>query len=259
MSTSPAGEEKPARSPFWGWPVRITVVAAVVALIVVAVILGRGGDDKAIVPSVVGLGHAAADGTLVSNGFSTQIERQPSSEPSGIVIGQDPVAGAQLGAGGVVTLTISGEPGGGSGGGSDEQPSGPVEMPDVVGEQYVLAGAELEQQGLVPDTRVVERGRTWGAVIAQRPRPGTTLEAGEIVQLDIALPSGFNRLDVPVPDLEGLTAASARTTGHELGFTMRTEEREAPSLDLAGKVLSQEPKPGTTVAELSQIRIVVGG
>jgi beta-lactam-binding protein with PASTA domain len=204
---------------------------------------------------VVGLGQAAATGSLVSNGFSTQIDRQRSSEPRGTVIRQDPGAGAELESGGVVTLIVSSEPGARE---LAEQPAGPVEVPDVVGRQQVLAGAALERMGLVPNTRMVQRGSECCVVVAQRPRPGTTLQAGDSVELSVALAAGADRLDIPVPDLEGLTASFARSWARELGFTMRTRERKAPSSDLAGKVLEQSPPPASMVPELTRIDLVVG-
>jgi len=231
---------------FWG------ALAAAVAVLVLAVIL-LVGDDETSVPSVVGLEEGAAGEALAE--FSTQIERQRSPEPPGTVIGQDPDAGAALESGAVVTVTVSGQPG------TDplaEEPAGPVEVPNVVGRQYVLAGASLEQLGLVPDTRMVERGDRWGAVLAQRPPAGTALEAGDHIELDVALATATERLDIPIPDLVGEAAAQARAQARELGFTTRTTERESPSADVAGTVLEQRPTEGATVPELSLIRLVVG-
>lgn len=229
-------------------------LAATGILIVLAATLLLG-DGETTVPSVVGLDEEAAGGALVSNDLSTTIDRQRSPEPPGTVIGQDPDPGTEVGAGEVVTLTVSGDP---SGGDVAEQPTGPVEVPDVVGRQYVLAGASLEQAGLVPDTLMVERGQRWGVVVAQRPPSGATLDAGETIELDVALAAGADRLDIPVPDLEGRGAAEARSEARELGFTTRTIERDAPSADLVGTVLEQDLEPGATVPELSPIRLVVG-
>jgi len=213
------------------------------------------GDDETSVPSVIGLEEDAASEALVASEFSTRIERQRSPEPPGTVIGQDPDAGTALESGAVVTLTVSGQPG------ADplaEEPAGPVEVPNVVGRQYVLAGASLERLGLVPDTRMVERGDRWGVVLAQRPPAGTALEAGDHIELDVALATDTERLDIPVPGLVGEAAAQARAQARELGFTMRTIERESPSADVTGTVLEQRPTEGATVPELSLITLVVG-
>ncbi len=84
-------------------------LAGAAVLIVAAILLLGDGDDDggASVPSVVGLGQAAATGALLSNGFSTQVERQRSSEAQGTVIGQDPDAGTELEPGGIVSLIVS--------------------------------------------------------------------------------------------------------------------------------------------------------
>jgi serine/threonine-protein kinase len=229
-------------------------LAAALAIVVLALVL-LTGDDETAVPSVVGLEEEAASDAIVASEFSTQIERRPSPEPRGTVIGQDPGPGTALESGEVVTLTVSGEPG------ADDvavEDAGPVEVPNVVGRQYVLAGASLERLGLVPDSRVVEQGDRWGAILAQRPADGKTLEAGDHIELEVALATDTERLDIPVPDLVGEPAAQARALARELGFTMRTIERESPSADVAGTVLEQQPREGATVPELSLIRLVVG-
>ena len=229
-------------------------IVAVVAAAGIVLLLAVGADGEESVPSVVGLAEGPASDVLVAKGFSTQIERERSSEVHGTVLVQQPEAGSTLEEGEVVTLTVSSQP---AARGLSEQPTGPVEVPDLVGREQVLAGASLEELGLVPDTRPVERGDKCCVVVAQEPRPGTTVEAGESVLLSVAF-VGADRLEVPVPDLEGLPAATARATARELGFTMSTLERPAPSSDLAGKVFDQSPRAGKDLPEFSRLRLSVG-
>ena len=236
----------------WLW-----VAVAAIAVVVIVVLIVVGGDDggQRSVPSVVGLAENTAAGTLVANGFSTQVKRERSTQANGTVLAQDPDPGSDLDEGDVVVLTVSSAPGGELA--PAEQPSGPVEVPDVVGDEQVLAGAALERLGLVPDTRPVERDKECCVVVEQQPRPGTTLEAGDSVMLSVAFVAA-GRLEIPVPDLEGLSASAARTTARELGFTMTTVERPAPSPDFAGKIVGQNPRAGADVPEFSRLKLFVG-
>jgi beta-lactam-binding protein with PASTA domain len=253
-----AGEGGTVAGPrgFGDWRLWVAIVAVAAIVVVVALLVAGDDGEGTSVPAVIGLAEGQASDALVAKGFSTQIERQHSSEVHGTVLAQQPDAGSALEEGEVVVLTVSSQPGGGGLAGA-EQPSGPVEVPDVVGRQQVLAGASLERLGLVPDTRPVQRGDKCCVVVEQKPRPGTTLEAGESVLLSVAF-VGADRLEIPVPELEGLSAAAARATARELGFTMSTLERPAPSPDLAGKVFEQSPGAGDDAPEFSRLRLFVG-
>jgi eukaryotic-like serine/threonine-protein kinase len=238
-----------------GWVPWALAVAVMLAVTVILVLVLGGDGENTSVPSVVGLDEEAASDTIVDSGLATQVAREESDEPPGTVIGQNPDPGAKLGSGGVVALTVSGSPDESA---LEETPTGPVEVPDVVGRQYVLAGETLEGAGLVTDSRMVARGDRWGVVVAQQPAGGTELEAGEHVELQVALPAGDERLDIPVPDLEGQAAAVARAEARALGFTVLTTERDPAEGDLVGTVIDQRPASGETVPELSLLRLVVG-
>jgi eukaryotic-like serine/threonine-protein kinase len=238
-----------------GWvPWALAVAVLLAAILILVLVLGGDGEDTSV-PSVVGLDEQAASDTIVDSGLATQVAREESDEPVGTVIGQNPDPGAELESGGVVALTVSGNP---EQAALEDAPTGPVEVPDLVGRQYVLAGEALDGAGLVTDSRMVEGGQRWGVVLAQRPAAGTELEAGEHVELDVALPAGDDQLDIPVPDLEDQAAAQALAEARALGFTTRTTEREATSGELVGTVVDQSPAPGETVPELSLLRLVVG-
>lgn len=227
------------------------------AAVVVAAVLLRGGDEEdaaggAVVPYVVGLDEDAATGQLLANGFSTRVERRPSDEPPGRVLGQDPDAGRRRPTGAVILIVVSGNP-------TDtvETPqAGPVEVPDLVGGQQVEVGAELEELGLAADTRAVSSDRPCGEVVAQSVAAGETVDAGSIVVLDVS--TGPDELfDVQVPDLVGLTEVTARAHARELGFAVTTR-RQRGSPPNGGRVISQRPEPGRLAREFSPLTIAVG-
>lgn len=72
------------------------------------------------------------------------------------------------------------------------------EVPDLVGGSVADAKGAIEAAGVPWRTRVVRRGssRPRGEVIAQRPRAGTVLRAGEVVTLTAAkpFPPGWKRI-----------------------------------------------------------------
>jgi serine/threonine-protein kinase len=138
-----------------------------------------------------------------------------------------------------------------------EEPPEPVSVPDVVGQSYVEAGSSLEGQGLVADSYPVASSETRGTVVAQRPTGGTQAEEGDTVRNNVAL-GGGERPTREVPDVTGPKASDARATLRTSGFTVRTMYRRPPSAEEEGEVLTQEPAPGASMPDLSQVTIFVG-
>lgn len=231
-------------------------VAVLVAAVVAALLLLGGSDGSGeaigVVPTVVGLNEQAAEERLVARGYSTQIVRRRDARPVGTVVAQQPTGGRRVD-GGVVVLVVSGEPAGENGTTTVEQEV--VALPSVTGMHQILAGAELEQRGLVTDSLPVANDAECGTVLSQDPAAGTRLRAGAHVRLTVSL--GPDPLpQAQVPGLTGL-AASARTAAREFGFTVRTVEERGPAGQV-GLVLRQEPGALTRARELSQITLYVG-
>lgn len=247
-------------------PRRRVVLVAAAALLVVAVaaavllvVRGSGGESAGtVVPAVVGLEQSVAEGQLVNNGFSTQIVRAPSAQPAGIVVSQQPGAGAKASPGTIVELTIStGATAAGSTEPTETQAEGPaLDVPQAVGRHQILAGADLERLGFVVDTYPVLSNAVCGTVIAQVPAAGTRAARGTTIRLRVSLGPDAHPA-VPVPGLLG-EPSKARQAAREFGFTVRTETRRAPSGDLVGQVIAQRPAALTEARELSQITLVVG-
>jgi eukaryotic-like serine/threonine-protein kinase len=138
-----------------------------------------------------------------------------------------------------------------------EEPPQPVTVPDVVGQSYVEAGSTIEGMGLAADSYPVASNETRGTVVAQRPAGGTQLEEGDTVRNNVALGSG-ERPTREVPDATGPQASQARATLRSAGLTVKTQYRRPPSPEEADEVLTQQPAPGTSVPDLSQVTIFVG-
>lgn len=242
----------PGRRPL----VAAAFAALLLAAAVAAILLSRDGGEPAgggSVPRVVGLDEEAAEELLVERGYSTQIVRRRDRRPAGTVIAQRPAAGRRAD-GGLVVLVVSGSPAGD--GGTTTAGQGAVALPRVTGMHHILAGAELEERGLIADSVAVADDAECGTVLRQEPAAGARVRAGEHVRLIVSR----GRTPRPQAQVPGLTgpAASARTAAREFGFTVRTVVEPGPA-DKVGVVLRQRPGALTTARELSQITLYVGG
>jgi beta-lactam-binding protein with PASTA domain len=132
-----------------------------------------------------------------------------------------------------------------------------VEVPNVVGDDHVAAGATIDGTELIADSFPVESGEPLGTVIGQDPAGGSEVPPGTHVQLAVSLGPG-ERPTGTVPDVTGPNELEARATARESGFTVRTIDRPAPSPEERGEVILQRPAPGTTAPLLTQIQLFVG-
>lgn len=132
-----------------------------------------------------------------------------------------------------------------------------VEMPDAIGRDYLEAAPEVFDAGLIADTYPVASAEDRGLVTAQDPQPGSQVELGSIVRLDVSLGQG-ERGKRDVPDVTGLELADAHRLCREAGFTCRTVYRQAPGEEQVGKVLDQRPAFGVVTDELTQMTLSTG-
>jgi serine/threonine-protein kinase len=131
------------------------------------------GQQKAIVPDVVGQAEADAAATLANAGFRVnRIREAHSGVEKGVVFDQDPKANSQAPSGSVVTIFVSE--------GSDQ-----VTVPDEIGKTADEAKADLESQGLnvVEQTQFTFDSSQYGHVIDQDPKGGTTVSRGDTVTI----------------------------------------------------------------------------
>ena len=259
------------RENWWIWLALLGVL--VIGALLLAYFVGRDDDagtnttaaELVVVPRVVGLPEDQAVGRLEDAGLDAAVQRQPSEEPEGRVFEQDPAPDSRVEPGATVTIRVAEPqpapetvtvtettP-------TETQPAEPetAQVPDVVGQDHFIAGADVEQFGLVADTYPVESTEAQGIVVAQSPDPGTELREGEIVRLNVSVGTE-PRPDVEIPDLTGPAAADARSVCRETGLTCRTVYRQAPSNEEVGEVLDQRPAAGTSVPLLTQVTLFVG-
>ena len=145
---------------------------------------------------LVGLSQEDAEDQLATAGLQADVQRQPSDEvDAGIVMGLGEDVADQAPRGSSVPLIVSA--------GRDEP-----EIPDLEGEQYQDAVAELEALGLEVelDFRPARGSREEGEVIRTDPDEGEEVDQGTTVLVVVA---GGR---VTVPDVEGATLEDARAT-----------------------------------------------
>jgi eukaryotic-like serine/threonine-protein kinase len=254
----PGGPPPPRRwwHSVWFWLALLGVVAI---LIVLLAILAAQDDEKArrAVPDVVGLRRAQAVNVLEEAEYDVDGRRAPSGEPRGIVVDQSPDAGTELARDQTVEIVVSSGPEVVTTVETVTEEVEVVEVPDVIGEDHVAAGAEIDGIELIADSSPVESGEPRGTVIGQDPGAGSEVPPGTHVQLAVSLGPG-ERPTGTVPDVTGPNEVEARATLRESGFTVLTIDRPAPTSEERGEVILQRPAPGTTLPILTQVRIFVG-
>jgi serine/threonine protein kinase/beta-lactam-binding protein with PASTA domain len=142
---------------------------------------------------LVGLSEEDAEARLATAGLQADVQRQPSDEvDAGIVIGLGEDVKEQAPQGSSVPLIVSSGP---------DEP----EIPDVEGEHYEDAVAQLEALGLEVELEFASDGdgRDEDEVIRTEPRDGEEVDQGSTVMVVVA--GG----QVTVPDVEGVTLEDA--------------------------------------------------
>ena len=139
----------------------------------------------------------------------------------------------------LITLTLSDGPG------DAIVPIGLIGKPlEEVRTALVAAGLRVSR------TIAVDSEQEPGIVLKVTPEPGTTIEAGTGVVLEIA--SG----NVQVPQLVGITEIEARTLLTQAGFLVKSVEAYDASKPI-GTVLAQAPSAGETKIIGSSVTITI--
>ncbi len=131
------------------------------------------GQQKAVVPDVVGQAEADAAATLANAGFRVaRIREAHPGVEKGVVFDQDPKANSQAPSGSVVNIFIS-------------QGSDQFSMPDERGKTADEAKADLEALGLnVQETpQFTFDSSQYGNVVDQNPEPGVSVSRGDTVTI----------------------------------------------------------------------------
>jgi serine/threonine-protein kinase len=232
-AAAPAARDKPRR-----WPA-IALALLVLALVaLMAWVFTR--PEQIDVPKVTGMQLSDARDRLDKTGFeNVEVERERSLARLDEVLRQDPDPGEQAARGDVITLVVSDGP-------------GRITVPSVSGLTRAQAVRELRQSDLrATPTERPSATVDAGLAIGTSPREGTTIERRSNVRLFIS--SGPKQVEVP--DLVGLSLASATRRLDDLGLTYRTVRE--PSDQPEDEVIAQDPGQGSTLEPGGRVTLTV--
>ncbi len=134
------------------------------------------GQATATVPEVRGSTQQQAQIAIENAGFQFgSVSQQMSDQPRGAVIATDPPPGTSMDLPATVSLTLS------------QGPSA-IQIPDLTGRPLADARSALEQLGLKMGniTRDTSSFTPENTILAQLPRPGSTVSAGATVALRVS-------------------------------------------------------------------------
>jgi len=200
------------------------------------------------VPDVSGMTADNAIVTLTREGFENILTEEEFSldELEGRVIRTDPEAAMVVPRDRTVTVFVSLGP-------------EPVAVPDFTGMTEPEARQQANSLGLllvvssdrveVPlDSGLIDR------IAAQEPGAGETLEVGDEVTVQL----GIVRT-VTVPNFDSLTLSEAQSAGALEGVVVQQAgEIEVADLNMVGRVVDQNPPPGTSVDEGTTVGVFIG-
>jgi len=194
------------------------------------------GDDKAVVPNVIGLQEQQAEIRIKDEDLEPLPQPAPSNRPQGVVFAEKPGAGTQLGKGQTVTIFVS---------------TGRLGIPDVVGLELSEAQQKLEAKGFKVEVKRVASTKPKGIVLDQDPAAGVTAVSGTTVTLSVS--NGAK--PVVVPRVVGQTQGDAVQALTALG--LKPVLQNVPSDKPAGTVVGQKPPAGKEVDKGAEVTVNV--
>ncbi|NLG47759.1 Stk1 family PASTA domain-containing Ser/Thr kinase [Gordonia sp. (in: high G+C Gram-positive bacteria)] len=204
------------------------------------------GPQRESIPDLRGKSPKDAQKALEVLGFS-EIKTQETESTMGLkgkVVRSNPRTGLSAPVNAPVILYIG---------------TGPKEvtLPDLRGRKSDDARKTLDQLKLEMTTIAVDSDLPEGQVVSTSPEPGTSVEIGSIIQVQISRGNMFE-----VPNLRGKTLEEAQATLEAAGWETNTLNSTPRGVGLNskddGKVLSQTPSAGSKLRKDSAISVVVG-
>ena len=230
------------RRPFWPWllALLLVVLAGVAGVYAYGQIQDSlGSSATTSVPFVVGQREDLAVANLGEKELGATVHREPhESAKEGRVFRQDPVGGVRLDKGTKVDVYVS---------------TGPpqVEVPDVIGDSRDEANSTLSSLGLKVKIRDVFSKEEANRVIAQHPTPGTKVDRGSTVQVNVS--KGLQPLTVPNVVGQLYDSAAGQLQGEGFAVARRDVDSSQPK----DVVIDQEPEGGGGLARGGTVTLFV--
>jgi len=227
----PAGP--PPERYWWLWLVLLLLL--VVGGLLAWYFLSRG-DDKAVVPNVIGLREQQAAIEIHDRGLDVLARTTPSNRPPNVVFAEKPGSGTQLDKGQTVTIFVS---------------SGRLAVPNVIGLQEPQAVQKLQTLGFKVAVKRVASTHPKGVVVDQEPTSGVIAVSGTTVTISVS--SGVK--PVVVPRVVGQTQGDAVQALTKVG--LKPVLQNVPSDKPGGTVVGQKPPAGKEVDKGSNVTVNV--
>lgn len=218
-------------------------VAGLGAYLVVAFMVEKAPEVE--VPDVYNMSLTDALDTLNARGLELEVRDFAFSDAveENRVLRQRPSAGSVVKGGRGVGVVLSR--------GGERQ-----FVPDLIGQFEEDANIQLAQAGLTPAPAVRIPGEPAGTVLAQSRVPGTKMSKGDPVFLIVA--TGPEQPWLRMPNLSGTPLGEAEKVLSELGLKIsRVEDTQIGDPSRSGRVIGQEPLPGSKVQKGSEVTLSV--
>jgi len=219
------------------WVLGLVVVLGVVGG--VAYYLLAGGGQKYPVPLVNGEPVAQAQSQIQAAHLrSTVVDQANATVRKNYVIKSNPPEGNNVPANTLVTLYVSSGPGN-------------VTVPNVQGKLEVAAETTLQNAGFTVVTQQdAASTEPAGTVVSQSPVGNSQVAPGSKVTIYVSGATG-------VPNVVGLSLASAQTSLQSAGFKVNATTVAGPASTAPGDVWQQNPVANTTEAPGTVVTILV--
>jgi eukaryotic-like serine/threonine-protein kinase len=199
------------------------------------------GPPQVEVPNVRGRTRDDAIAALVGAKLQPKVREVFNTAEPGTVVAQAPVGGEMVAQGTVVQINVS-------------KGLEPLEVPNVIGQQYDSAAGQLQGRGFAVARRNVDSSQPKDTVIDQQPRGGSELARGGTVTLFVSR----GPKESTIPDVTSQDEESATEALEQSGFTVEVVDQDTFDPNQDGLVLSQDPPGGTKARPGSTVTIVVG-
>ncbi|MGW5660092.1 Stk1 family PASTA domain-containing Ser/Thr kinase [Streptomyces sp. NPDC003758] len=229
----------------------ILLVVAGILVLVGAILIGKWifngnggvGNDTVPAPNFVGQSQKDARTLADNSDLKLSISRQPcDDQQKGNVCSQDPKANTEVKKGSTVNLVVStGAP--------------KVAVPNVINKDINTATQQLEDKGFQVKTKQTESSQQAGTVLSQNPDPGTELEKGSPVTLEVAKAVQT----VTVPDVRNQSCDDAKKQLQANNLTPgNCVDTDTTDPNQVGKVIQTDPGVLTQVKAGSTVNIQIG-
>ena len=233
-ATAETGGVKP-----WMWAAGI---GALIAVALIVFFLTRTPAETVKVPGIIGLTQTEAIAAVEGVGLVAEVSEVEGTATAGTVATQDPAKDTEVAKGSSVKIGVV-------------KPTPDAAVPDVRGRTLAEATKTLTDAGFkATSTEASSDSIEKGLVVEQSPLAGRTAPPGSTVALVVS--SGSGNTNVSVPNVEGMTRASAEKALSDAGLKVLVAD--SPSTTVAKDVvLSQLPAAGDSVAPGTSVGIQV--